>query len=483
MLVAIGLNFFSSPFILKSLSSEIYGLSIVIFQITAYLGMFDFGLNAGISRYLAGSRGDDVKTKEAVAKIISTSFVSYAILGLMVAIVGNILAPFVSHVFDIPIGYRSQVAYIVSAISVLLGFQFLLRAITGIFFAHQRQVLSNTLSFILSIGNTAMVMLFLHFGWQLWSFVLAQLVVFIISGILNIYFFKKYYGYVILDYKKFDFSLLKEMFSYGFFLFLSGIAVQVVFETDRILIGSIISLTAVSVYSLSSRVPELLSQFIWKVVDNSFPAMVELSKGDSNEFKTVHDKIMQLTLSLSTYAFWIIILISYPFLKLWVGEDFYAGNGFMFIIAYLYLIQHTIIHVTAVCLNGAGIVKKIAFMAICEAVINVLLSIWLGNLYGLKGVVLGTIFASLLTTGWYIPFISIKYFKSSLMDYILVILKPLFVLSIPGIIMYVLLNGIFNKLDNWGTLVIYGVIIAALGLIPIYLLNKSMILKLKKAFM
>lgn len=484
-IVSVIVSIFSVPIIVKHLSAEIYGLSIIIFQITAYLGMFDFGLIAGVERYLAGTREDSEENRALINKIMSTAVIVYGAVAIIVIITGNIFAPFAAKVFNAPANYTNTVHHIVSVLSVLLGFQLLLRALSAIFFAHQRQILFNTLSFFISVANTVLTVIFVCLGYDLWSFVYSQIIVFILSLILNIYFLRKHYSYITINIRRFDIALVKNMFSYGFSLFLIGIAVQVVFQTDRVIIGTFVSLTAVSIYSFTTKLPELSSQIIWKISDNSFPALVELSNqnGGGASLKRSHDKIMCLTMSLSTTVFWILMLASLPFVKLWVGGEYYAGQSFTASVAYLYLIQLTFIHVTSVCLNGFGIAKSISVMALIEAAINLTLSIFFVKKYGINGVILGTIVGGLLTSFWYIPYLSVKYFGGTVFSYITSLLKPIVFCSVfDGIICYFLKNT-FYVIDNWYFLILNTLFIAILFAIPVFVLNKTLVSELiKKVF-
>jgi len=49
-----------------------------------------------------------------------------------------------------------------------------------------------------------------------------------------------------------------------------------------------------------------------------------------------------------------------------------------------------------------------ANLAMLEAVLNVALSLWWVRIWGLPGVIGGTLLARLLTTGWYIPMAAVK---------------------------------------------------------------------------
>jgi O-antigen/teichoic acid export membrane protein len=270
------------------------------------------------------------------------------------------------------------------------------------------------------------------------------------------------------------------MFSYGFYLFIIGVAVQIVFQTDRIIIGSIISLSAVSIYALTSKLPEMTSQLIWKITDNSFPGMVELSKGtEITPFRQVHDKLMGLTLSISTTAFWIIAVVTAPFIKLWIGKDFFAGQDFVFLICYLYLIQLTFIHVSSMCLNGAGIAKQLSLMSMVEAALNLGISILLAKQMGLKGVLIGTILAGLLTSVWYVPYLTSRFMKIPIRSYLLSLLKPILFCSIFDAVIYYLFKDIFSQISNWFYLILYSGIFSIIAVIPLIWYNRTFIKDLK----
>ncbi|WP_299285165.1 oligosaccharide flippase family protein [uncultured Mucilaginibacter sp.] len=477
MVINLLLNLFSTPFIIHHLNAQVYGLSIIIFQIVGYLGIFDFGLTSGMVRYLATARGESEEAISNSRKIISTSFIIYAFLGVIVSVIGIGLAPFASMAFKITNNFEHQVTHIISIISVIVGLQFLVKAVTGVFFAHQRQVLSNSIIFATGILNTILIVLFIYLGYNLWSFVYAQIIVLIISGIINVYFFKKYYRSISISIKDFDYSLLKEMFSFGFFIFLNGIAVQIIFQTDRIMIGSIISLSAVTIYSITSKIPEIVSQLIWKITDNALPAMIELSgAGSKKPFRDIHNNIMQLSLSLATAGFWIIIIIAFPFIKLWVGGQYYAGITFIAVVSYMFLIHHSIIHVTAVCLNGAGFTKGFSIMSLIEAAANLALSIILGRLYGITGIVVATIIAGILTSGWFVPYIAFKNMDFDWKQYFYYILKPVIGCSFFGVLFYYEFNDFFKAINQWIILFLSAAGITILFLLPVFYINKRSVL-------
>jgi O-antigen/teichoic acid export membrane protein len=430
----------STPFILKFLNKEEYGLSTILFQIVSYLSLLDFGLGNAVSRFLATTRGNDEASRMSMNKIVSTSFYIYSVLGGFVILVGLSLASYLPRIFDMDPSLNEVAVSIAYTLSIFVGLQFPLRVFSSIFFAHQKLVLSNTMSFIVGLLNQILPVVFLYFGFGLWSFVYTNIIGTLISISVTLFLIRRFYPYLRIRLGYFDKTLLKQMFSFGFYIFLNVLAVYVIFLTDRFFIGTLVSLSVVSMYLITAKIPEICRDLIFRITDNSYPAVVEIaSKENTERFARVHHKLMRITTSLAMVAFWMILILDKWFVELWVGSSFFAGTGVLVLVLVLMVIQ-AVLHVSAICLNGAGIVKGFTIASIFEAGFKIVLTLFLGKLYGIKGILLSTIIASSLTSLWYIPFQAMKYMNISLKEY-----------AAKTIFFPVLSVGSFGALLFWGS--------------------------------
>src|SRR5579863_10691345 len=82
--VNIGVGFFLSPFILHHLGDEAFGLWVLIFSLTGYYGIFDFGIRSSLVRYV--SKFEATGDKEQLAKLVNTSLFTYSCLGLFLMV-------------------------------------------------------------------------------------------------------------------------------------------------------------------------------------------------------------------------------------------------------------------------------------------------------------------------------------------------------------------------------------------------------------
>jgi len=451
MLLTITITFIGTPIVLSLIDKESYGLWILISQAISYFALFDFGLSLGMYKILTVNR---TASNQELSEILSTSFFSMLLIGIVLSLIGTAAIPLIQHSLKIKKESLDVTYFLFISLLILNPLLLPFRQICSVFHAHQKQFLSNTLQFIAFTLNMPLNILFLYLGFDLWAFVYSSCIVAVIIVCVNTYFFYTNYPSVSIKPSFYNRRWLPQMYRYGIFLFINYIAWLLVSSTDRLLIGSLISLTAVTVFSLSVRLPEVLLSLTFTITDNFFPLMSEVgSTNDSEKFKTIHHKLMLFSVTFSTIIAWMIFLFDESFVYFWVGNNNFIGSDIIAIISILFII-HTIRHVSTACLNSAGLVKGYSLVFLFEGILNLGLSIWLGKLYGVTGIMLGTICACLITSGWYTPFLAKRYMKIGLREYLLIpIIRPVFILSFIGIGIYYLLKyyqiELIHSLVEW----------------------------------
>ena len=84
-------GFVVSPYILHKLGEQAFGLWVLVFAITGYYGLFDFGIRSSVVRYVAKFAATD--DREELNRLLNTSFFSYTCVGLLlfaVTVVGEL---------------------------------------------------------------------------------------------------------------------------------------------------------------------------------------------------------------------------------------------------------------------------------------------------------------------------------------------------------------------------------------------------------
>lgn len=423
----------STPMMVKYLDKEEYGLSILFYQIIGYLALFDFGLSTSVIRQLALHRGEDEQTQQTINRIMSTSFFVATFFGLVITVFGFFFAPFVPALFDLRPDLAGPAVPIVFTLSLMVGAQFMQRGLGGIFFAHHRQVLIGTTGFVITTLGIVITVGLLALGVGLWSFVYANIFQVVSNLLVQVLLLRRYYPHLRIAPRFYDRELLRTIFGFGFFMFLNGIATQIILYTDRLVIGKVVSLAAVSVFSITVRIPEVGMSLLAKILDNASPAITEIVAHEGAERAGLYfHRLMLLIVTLSITAFWLMLALNEWFIGLWVGADFFAGVPVL-VLALLIMVQQTVVRTGSFFLSAKGVARPLSTSALLEAGLNITLSVLLGRMMGLTGVLLGTLLAACATSMWYIPYLLRKHIGISPADYWLrALLWPLLGVSAAG---------------------------------------------------
>ena len=169
----------------------------------------------------------------------------------------------------------------------------------------------------------------------------------------------------------------------------------VVNNTDNIVLSSTVGYTAVSIYGVYQMIISNISGFLSQALSNAVTANFGhlLYKGGNTGLCDIYDKYERLYYYIIGIIFGICSFAICPFVKLYVGNvngieyaDERLGILFvcMSILANIRIPQLTIV-------TAAGHYKETQNHAICEALINIVVSIILVNVCGIYGVLIGTI--------------------------------------------------------------------------------------------
>lgn len=180
-------------------------------------------------------------------------------------------------------------------------------------------------------------------------------------------------------------------------------------STDSIVISKFVSTIVVGLYSNYLMATSALNAIINQVFDACKASLGNLNVLESEEKKYDVYRIM------AYLSFWIYGLCSigiYCFINplftiIW-GEDYVIhGNALILIVLNFYLLG-MMKNVSELFINALGLFQKVKFYPVLSALINIVLSIWLVQRYGLTGVLGGTFISFLGTYFWAWPYIVFK---------------------------------------------------------------------------
>jgi O-antigen/teichoic acid export membrane protein len=219
---------------------------------------------------------------------------------------------------------------------------------------------------------------------------------------------------------------LRELFGFSIYVFIASIGARLTSRIDSIVIARILTVALVTPYSIAIRLMDYFAAVFGGVQGPLMSAMSELhGRSQQHELHTLFVKSSKLTFLLSVLLGSLLVFDGNALLTLWL-----ANSGIDLTLTYRVLVLLTCCYITYFAQLPAWTViyaraqhQLLAWLALFEGTVDVLLSVYWGHKYGLIGVAMGTtvpaLVLHLVIVPWYalrvIAFPAGEYFRRSVL--------------------------------------------------------------------
>lgn len=411
--IIIGLLY--TPFMILSLGKNEYGLYNTVSSTISMLGLLSLGFGSGYVKYFAKYKKED--NLDGINKLNGLFIIIFSTIGFVALCCGMFLSFNLNLVFDSGLTSEEyQTGKILMIILTLnLALFFPMSVFTTIINANEKFSVIKILSIVKTICSPLVTVPLLLFGYKSVAVVAVSVLVTIITELIEMF-------YVILVLKnKFVFHGFEKGLFKSIFLYISLIAVhmavdQVNWNIDKILLGRFKGTEEVAIYSTGYLFCFYYTTFGLPISSVFTPRIHKIIARNDH---TKNDSLTNLFIRVGRVQFAILILVctgfiffGKPFIYFWVGpgyeESYYVGLLLM-IPTTIDLIQHVGIEIQRA-------ENKHGFRAIVYsimAVINLITSIFLCQLYGAIGSAIGTAISFIVVQGF---IINIYYYKKCGLD-------------------------------------------------------------------
>ena len=388
-----------TPFLIRSLGQSEYGLYSIINTVISYLTVMDMGFGNTIIVYTA--RYINQKDKEKQDKLHGMFFVIYCIIGVIATLIGIILFFNVDALFGntMTANELSEARIMMLILTFNLAITFPLSIFGNIIVAHEKFIASKVIKILQILLQPMMMIPLLLLGYKAVAMVVVITIANIICLLLNTIVCVKNLD-VRLKFKGFDFSLLKEIFAYSFFLFLNSIIDKVNWSLGQFLLGSLVGTAATAVFAVATQLNNMYMNFSTAISGVMLPKVTKMedSKASNKEFTDVFVKTGRVQYILMALIITGFVLFGQVFINWWAGpgyEDAYIIACILMIPVTIPLIQNIGLSI----LQAKNLYKYRTIIFFGIAILNVAMSIPLTKMYGGIGTAIGTAVSLILGQG------------------------------------------------------------------------------------
>ena len=379
-----------TPILTKALGQSEYGLYALIASIISYLTLLDLGFGSAIVVYT--TKYITKKEREKENRLYGMFFIIYTIIGIIAGILGYILYLNVGNLFadSMPVQEIERAKIMMLILTINLVITFPMSIFSSIITAYEKFVFAKSVNIIRLIINPLITIPLLYNGYKSVAIVIVTTILNIITLIANmVYCFKKIK--IKFNFKKFNFKLLREMFSFSFFIFLNIIVDKVNWSIDQFVLGTMIGTISVAIYNIAAHINTIYISFSTAISGVLLPRMtrMETENASDKEFSEIFIKMGRLQYILMALIITGFILIGKEFMLLWQGESYiksYYIACILMIPATIPLIQNTGLSILRA--KNKHRVRTIILFII--AILNIIISIILAKRYEGIGTAIGT---------------------------------------------------------------------------------------------
>ena len=298
-----------------------FGLWALVSSIGGYLALIDLGMAGSVARILIDHK--DERQNGAYGSVIKTGALVGVVQGAIVVLVGIALSTLAGSLLHVKAELRGEVVWLMIGQSVLLGLTFAARIFGHLLQAHQRVDVFNYGASVFFLVNLATMWAGFAAGLGIYSFLLGQAVMTLgniavnVVGCLRLELLPRGREWGVATRARF-----RELFAFGNDIFLYSLGTQLINASQSILLTRLLGLETAAVWTVGTRVYQLLTQVIFRFFDYSAPALAEMMvRGEKARLAERFQQIVIFSLGAAVAAGGVFALCNSAFIAVWLHDD------------------------------------------------------------------------------------------------------------------------------------------------------------------
>lgn len=389
-----------TPLVISAIGSSEHGVYTLAVSIVNYLNLLSFGISSAYIKFYSVAKvsGDD----NEVVCLNGSLFFVFVIISTVLFLAGTAVTcfcdRFVQNTFT-P-GEIVSLKKIIFILTINLSLTFMGSVHNSYIVALEKFTFQKTLALIKSIIQPVLSVVLVYVGLKSFSLAVSLVAV---SQFVN-------FVTVLYAYKCNKFSMkiqppsadfLKSLFGYCGYIFLAMIIDQINWNVDKLLLGTMIGATAVSVYGIGAQFNDFFKALSTSV-SSMYTPMIHKLETSENKIEEINRSLTDIMIKAGRLQFLIIMLaysgfvfLGRQFIRVWVGDVYIES----YYVALLILGSEIVplIENVAIEIRRAKNKQKVpTAVSSVIVILNLIISILLCRKYGPTGCAVGTAVSMIL---------------------------------------------------------------------------------------
>lgn len=449
-----------SPYIIRKLGPDGYGVWALAFSLVDYLWLSDLGFRSAVLKYSAHylARREVDKVNEVLNTALAW-FVPMAALLLLVITLGSSRIP---EYFNAPVAYQEPFKVLLLAVGWSWAFGLINNVFRAALEGFQQYGIIGRITIIMTGFRAGAVFLLVANGYGLREMGFAVVAAQGIGYVLTFAGFRRYFPEFRVSWTLVKPAMLRQMASYGVHTLVATVATQLQQQGAPVMIGRLLSTAAVGFYSLPVRLLNTMMDLVPQVGMVSGARSAELSaRGD-------YAAVARLGAQANRYCFLLFLppllmlgLYADPLFRLWISPEFAAQSAPLVpLLAVAAGIAIAGQQNSSAILYGLGEHKRYSQGLLAEALLGLVLMVWALPIYGILGVAAIGASLSIVFRGLLTPWLICRRLDLSFFGYMTEIYGMPLLMAIPVAVLAWALGLAGLNGSGWSQLIVLGALLS-----------------------
>jgi O-antigen/teichoic acid export membrane protein len=391
------------PIIVHRVGATDYGIWVLIGSIASFVFLLDIGMSAGLVKYVAehAARSE----YDEGARMVGAATWLYALIGIAVSVVGLGLALLLPGLLELHGHARRVVPALVALTAVGVGISIPSVAPLAVLRGLQRFSLVNLIAAGGAILATGLTVGALLLGAGIVGVAAASAVGAVITFAVSIAVVRRVAPELTGRLVRRDPRRARRLLTFSSSVAIVQVAGRLQTRTDAVVIGAALPVRLLAPYNFAQRLAEGTRLTTEQFVKVLLPVATEMgATRDHTALRGLFLTATRLSLAIALGVALPLILLGSPILSLWVGAEFGKYGDVVAILA-ASAVFDLVSYPAASVLQGIERHPPLAWMALGDGVVNVILSVALVGPFGIVGVAVATLVATVgETTLFVLPY-------------------------------------------------------------------------------
>lgn len=316
-------KFVYTPFLLRALGQNEYGLYSLAMSIVGYMSVLEFGFGKTVTRYTVKYESDN--DKESLYKLYSTLSVLYIIIGILALSACLLIGAFSPSLFSSTMTGEeiSKIKLMMLLCGINLLFTFPLHIAASVLVAYERFVFRNGIKLLQTVFQPAILILLLYLVH------IKSVGAIVVVTTFNLLTYLAYYIYAVkklgfrFSISCFDKTMIGNLLTFSVWMFFLVIFEQLQFNSGQLILGLFQGTEIVAVWGVAmifilnyrSLSTAITNVFLPSFLSNTF-------RNDSKSLETTTKKMVRVQSYVLLTILVNFILFGEQFINLWAGDDY-----------------------------------------------------------------------------------------------------------------------------------------------------------------